>query len=63
MTQTNNVDPKLLQAMRKAIENIKNQSPEELAANIKKHQDGPISTALNELSGFATLNVPNIKQP
>lgn len=63
MTQSNTVDPTLLQAMRKAIENIENQSPEELAANIKKHQNGPISTALNELSGFATLNATNSEQP
>lgn len=56
MQNINNIDPSLLQAMRAAIKNIDRQSAEELANNIKKHKDGPISTAMKELSGFATLD-------
>ncbi len=61
MSQSNNVNPTLLEAMRAAIDNIDAQSPEELATNIKKHENGPISTALKDLSGFAHLNIPNAK--
>lgn len=57
MAVSTNIDPSLLDAMKKAIENIQNQSPEELDKNIKKHKDGPISTAMRELSDFATLDL------
>ena len=58
MSEPNSVDPSLLEAMEKAIEKIKNQSPEEYVENVKKHRNGPISTAMRELSGFVTLELP-----
>lgn len=42
----------LLEAMEKAIENIKNQSPEEYMEKVKRHRNGPIATAIRE-SGLA----------
>lgn len=51
MALSANVDPLLLDAMKKAVETIQNQSPEELAENIRK-RELPIDAASRRTMGF-----------
>lgn len=46
MTNDDKNEVSLLDAMREALKDIKSQSPEEYVANVQRHKNGSIATAM-----------------